>query len=83
MVAHAINPSTLEAEAEAGGSSGLQSEFQDNPGYTEKPCLKQTKATTHKQTNKQTLSTVAHAFHPSTGEEAEPGSYLKPSCQLS
>jgi hypothetical protein len=29
------------------GQSGLQSEFQDSQGYTEKPCLK-------KQTNKKT-----------------------------
>jgi hypothetical protein len=25
------------------GQSGLQSEFQDSQGYTEKPCLKKTK----------------------------------------
>jgi hypothetical protein len=31
------------------GQPGLQSEFQDSQGYTEKPCLK-----TNKQTNKQT-----------------------------
>jgi hypothetical protein len=43
VVAHAFNPSTQEAEA--GGflssrpSPGLQSEFQDSQGYTEKPCL--------------------------------------------
>ena len=40
MVAHAFNPSTREAEA--GGflswRPGLQSEFQDSQGYTEKPC---------------------------------------------
>jgi hypothetical protein len=30
-------------------SSGIQSEFQDSQGYTEKPCLR-----TNKQTNKQT-----------------------------
>jgi hypothetical protein len=35
------------------GQPGLQSEFQDSQGYTEKPCLKQT----NKQTNKQTKST--------------------------
>jgi hypothetical protein len=38
------NPSTWEAEAEAGGflsssQPGLQSEFQDSQGYTEKPSL--------------------------------------------
>jgi hypothetical protein len=31
------------------GQPGLQSEFQDSQGYTEKPCFK-----TNKQTNKQT-----------------------------
>ena len=42
VVAHTFNPSTWEAEA--GGflslQPGLQSEFQDRQGYTEKPCLK-------------------------------------------
>ena len=53
VVAHTFNPSTLEAEA--GGSlwvwdhPGLQIEFQDNQGYVERPCVKNTK----KQTNKQ------------------------------
>jgi hypothetical protein len=28
---------------------GLQSEFQDSQGYTEKPCLKQNKTTTNKK----------------------------------
>jgi len=40
VVAHAFNPSTWEAEA--GGflsPAGLQSEFQDSQGYTEKSCL--------------------------------------------
>jgi hypothetical protein len=32
------------------GQPGLQSEFQDSQGYTEKPCLKKQK---QKQTNKQ------------------------------
>jgi hypothetical protein len=47
VVGHAFNPSTREAEA--GGSlwvktqSGLQSEFQDSQGYTEKPCLRRKK----------------------------------------
>jgi hypothetical protein len=42
VVAHAFNPSTWEAEAGRFLSSkpGLQSEFQDSQGYTEKPCLK-------------------------------------------
>jgi hypothetical protein len=36
---HTFNPTTQEAQA---GSSqlGLQSEFQDIQGYTEKPCVK-------------------------------------------
>jgi hypothetical protein len=53
MVAHAFNPSTWEAEAGGFLSSrhaGLQSEFQDSQGYTEKPCLE-------KQTNKKDRST--------------------------
>jgi hypothetical protein len=43
-VAHAFNPSTWEAEA--GGvrrQPGLQSEFQDSQGYTEKPCWEKNK----------------------------------------
>jgi hypothetical protein len=40
MVAHTFNPSTREAEA---GQPGLQSEFQDSQGYTEKPCLEKPK----------------------------------------
>jgi hypothetical protein len=39
---HAFNPSTREAEAGgflSSGQPGLQSEFQDSQGYTEKPCL--------------------------------------------
>jgi hypothetical protein len=64
VVAHAFNPSTWEAEA--GGflslrPDGLQSEFQDSQGYTEKPCLKNKKQNKtknkknpkNKQTNKQ------------------------------
>jgi hypothetical protein len=43
MVMHAFNPSTPEAEVGGFLSSspvpGLQSEFQDSQGYTEKPCL--------------------------------------------
>jgi hypothetical protein len=46
VVAHAFNPSTLEAEAGGFLSSRpacLQSEFQDSQGYTEKPCLEKSK----------------------------------------
>ena len=48
---HTFNPSTWKAEAAdfwVRGQPGLQSEFQDNQGYTEKPCLEkpnQTKQT--------------------------------------
>jgi hypothetical protein len=56
MVAHAFNLSTREAEAGkflSLGQPGLQSEFQDCQGYTEKPCLKKTKnQKPKKQTNK-------------------------------
>jgi hypothetical protein len=46
VVAHAFNPSTREAEA--GGflswrPAGLQSEFQDSQGYSEKHCLEKQK----------------------------------------
>jgi hypothetical protein len=46
-VAHAFNPSTWEVEAggflRVRGQPGLQSEFQDSQGYTEKPCLEKPK----------------------------------------
>ena len=37
---YTFNPSTQEAEA---GGPGLQSEFQDAQGYTEKSCLEKQK----------------------------------------
>jgi hypothetical protein len=46
MVVHAFNPSTWEAEAGrllSSGQPGIQSEFQNSQGYTEKPCLKKKK----------------------------------------
>jgi hypothetical protein len=46
VVAHVFNPSTREAEAGGFLSSrpaGLQSEFQDSQGYTEKPSLEKPK----------------------------------------
>jgi hypothetical protein len=49
VVAHAFNPSTWEAEAGgflSRGQPGLQSEFQDSQGYTEKPCLEKPKTKT-------------------------------------
>jgi hypothetical protein len=58
VVAHAFNPSTREAEAGrflSSRPSGLQSEFQDSQGYTEKPCLEKQ---TNKQANKQNKTTT-------------------------
>jgi hypothetical protein len=43
-VAHTFSPSTWEAEAGGvRGQPGLQSEFQDSQGYTEKPCFEKPK----------------------------------------
>jgi hypothetical protein len=58
MVVLSFNPSTWETEAGgflSSGQPGLQSEFQDSQGYTEKPCLEKQK---QKQTNKQTKSQI-------------------------
>jgi hypothetical protein len=52
VVAQAFNPSTREqrqADFCVRGQPGLQSEFQDNLGYTEKLCFEKTKP--NKQTN--------------------------------
>jgi hypothetical protein len=40
-MAHAFDPRTWESEVDfwVRGQHGLQSEFQDSQGYTEKPCL--------------------------------------------
>jgi hypothetical protein len=43
VVAHAFNPSTPEADFWVRGQPGLQSEFQDSQGCTEKPCLRKKK----------------------------------------
>ena len=51
---HTFNPSIWEAEEGnfwVRGQPGLQREFQDSQGYTEKPCLEKPK--NQKQTNKQ------------------------------
>jgi hypothetical protein len=44
MVTHAFNPGTWEAEAggslQIRGQPGLQSDFQDSQGYTEKTCVR-------------------------------------------
>jgi hypothetical protein len=55
VVVHAFNPTTQEAEA--GGflslrQPGLQNEFKDSQGYTEKPCLKKQKPTTTTKKNR-------------------------------
>jgi hypothetical protein len=46
IVAHAFNPSTRrqrQVDYWVRGQPGLQSEFQDSQGYTEKPCLEKPK----------------------------------------
>jgi hypothetical protein len=46
VVVHTFNPSTWEAEQVdfwVQGQPGLQSEFQDNQDYKEKPCLEKPK----------------------------------------
>jgi hypothetical protein len=56
MVVHACNPNTQrqrQADFWVRGQSGLQSEFQENQGFREKPCLENEKWKTNKQTNKQ------------------------------
>jgi hypothetical protein len=42
------------------GQPGLQSEFQDNQGYTEKSCLKKQKQNKTKQKTKQTKKSKNH-----------------------
>jgi hypothetical protein len=51
VVAHTFNPSTREAEA-GRFQAGLQSEFQDSQGYTQKPCLKKQNKTKQQKQNK-------------------------------
>ena len=41
-LSHPFNPSTSEADKSLSLRLVLQSEFQNNQGYAEKPCLKQT-----------------------------------------
>jgi hypothetical protein len=48
VVVHAFNPSTWEAEAGGSLSLGLQSEFQDSEGYTEKTKNKTKQNKNHK-----------------------------------
>jgi hypothetical protein len=64
VVAHAFNPSTWEADAgrflklnpkpktKTEFEAGLQSEFQDSQGYTEKPCLEKPKKKKKKKKKK-------------------------------
>jgi hypothetical protein len=47
-VAHAFNPRQRQADFWVWGQPGLQSEFQDSQGYTDKPCLKKPKQTNKK-----------------------------------
>jgi hypothetical protein len=49
------------------GQPGLQTEFQDSQGYTEKPCLKKQKPKKQKQ-KQSLLGIVAHAFNAGTWE---------------
>jgi hypothetical protein len=63
VLAHAFNPRTWEAEA--GGflslsQPGLQSEFQDSQGYTEKPCLEKENKTKQKKRFSQLSSRQEH-----------------------
>jgi hypothetical protein len=60
VMAHAFNPSTWEAETGEFLSlrpAGLQSEFQDSPGYTERPCLKKQNKTKQNKTKQQPKKT--------------------------
>jgi hypothetical protein len=64
MVTHifnSCNPSTWEAEAGGFLNSrppGLQSEFQESQGYTEKPCLEKKKP--NQNNNNKNSATVFH-----------------------
>jgi hypothetical protein len=58
VVANAFNPSTRrqrQVDFWVQGHPGLQSEFQDSQGYTEKPCLEKPTNQPNKQTNKQII----------------------------
>jgi hypothetical protein len=66
-VAHALNPSTWEAEAEAGRSLSLRSAWSTVSSRTEKPCLKKKKKKKTKETNKLTFNTLINYFMPKKG----------------
>jgi hypothetical protein len=51
VVAHTFNPSFWEAGG-VQGQPGLQSEFQDSWGFTEKPCLEKAKKKKKKKKRK-------------------------------
>jgi hypothetical protein len=63
VVTHTFNPSTQEAETSGSlwvqGQPDLQSEFQDNQDYTEKPCLKEKKKESS-STNAKCSSSLIH-----------------------
>jgi hypothetical protein len=45
------------------GQPGLQSEFQDSQGYTEKPCLKQNKTKQNKTKQNKTKQNMKELHH--------------------
>jgi hypothetical protein len=53
VVAHTFNPSTWEASFWVRGQPGLQSQFQDSQGFTEKLYLKKQKKQKQKQNKTQ------------------------------
>ena len=58
MVVHAVNPSTREADAAeicVQGQPGLQSEFWDSQGYTEKPWVKEGRQAGRKEGRKKRM----------------------------
>jgi hypothetical protein len=68
VVTHAFNPSTWEAKAGRflSSRSGLQSEFQDSQGYTEKPCLEKNKKTKTKKPPQLTVLPQVLSSFPAT-----------------
>ena len=63
MVGHAFNSSTQEAEAGGFlslGQPGLQSEFQDSQGYTDKPCLEKQKTKNKKKQQQKKTKQKSH-----------------------
>jgi hypothetical protein len=83
VVAQAFNPSTQEAQAGGFLSSrqpGLQSEFQDSQGYTEKPCLekpKKNKKTKKKKNKKQKTKQNKTKNHSEVDKEGSESVWLK------